>query len=244
MLLIDSGNSAIKCRRIELNSSSDLYFSIFKNPDLKPFTDYLRSVTTDHIYLASVSDPGLTQKISDLIIETGIPFSVLETQAELDGINNGYKNYRQLGVDRWLTVVGAGSISKSDTVIIDAGTAITIDLLSASQGYLGGAILPGFNTEVERFKKIFPDIDFNDSRLYETGLPGRTTEDCINASVPITTKTLDEILTGWQHLLDRSVNVLLCGKDASIINGKLQCDHQVISGLVFKGMLKQIQLQG
>jgi hypothetical protein len=49
-------------------------------------------------------------------------------------------------------------------------------------------------------------------------------------------------LLDWLCLLERPVTVLLCGKDAGLLENNLQLEHQVVSDLVFKGMLKQIQL--
>lgn len=59
------------------------------------------------------------------------------------GVTNGYADPRQLGADRWAAVVGAWQRWRRDLVVIDAGTALTVDLVRADGHHLGGLIVPG-----------------------------------------------------------------------------------------------------
>ena len=244
MLLIDSGNSAIKCRVVEQGSTVDEYFPIYLNSELLEFENYLQSISTDIIYLASVSSEQIKQQVISLISATGMPFNVMSPLAELGGLKNGYENYEQLGVDRWLTLIAAYDLTRTDVIIIDAGTAIKIELLSRQKGFLGGAILPGFNTSPERFKALFSSIDFNHPDINNSTRPGLSTVACINKQFPVSIDSINKILLDWLSLLDKSVTVLLCGKDAALLEHKLTLEHKVVSDLIFKGMLKQIQLLG
>jgi len=242
VLLIDSGNSAIKCRVVEQGGTVDEYFPVYQNSDLVDFNNYLQSISTDRIYLASVSSEQIKQRVNSLIRETAIPFHEMSPLAELGGLINGYENFEQLGVDRWLTLIAAYDLTETDVIIIDAGTAIKIELLSRQKGFLGGAILPGFNTRLERFKALFPSIDFNHSDINNSTRPGLSTVACINKQFPVTMGSINKILLDWLNLLDKPVTVLLCGKDAALLEHNLTLQHKVVSDLVFKGMLKQIQL--
>ncbi|TWT88422.1 Type III pantothenate kinase [Pseudobythopirellula maris] len=51
----------------------------------------------------------------------------------------------RVGVDRLLTAVAANRLRRPDApaIVVDLGTAITVDLVSADGGFEGGAILPG-----------------------------------------------------------------------------------------------------
>lgn len=61
----------------------------------------------------------------------------------LAGVTNGYKNAAQLGVDRWLVVVAAYAKTQTACMVIDCGTAITVDYIGADGVHLGGCIAPG-----------------------------------------------------------------------------------------------------
>jgi type III pantothenate kinase len=59
------------------------------------------------------------------------------------GVRNAYPEPRLLGVDRWVAIVGAWSLTGSACCVVDVGTAATIDGLDASGRHLGGYIVPG-----------------------------------------------------------------------------------------------------
>lgn len=61
------------------------------------------------------------------------------------GVSNRYDEPSQLGVDRWAALVGARRFSSGPCVVVNAGTATTIDALSAQGDFIGGIIVPGFD---------------------------------------------------------------------------------------------------
>jgi len=69
------------------------------------------------------------------------------TQADAFGVRIAYPEPEGLGVDRWLALIAArhadGAETEGAALIVDAGTAITYDLLAADGAHLGGLILPG-----------------------------------------------------------------------------------------------------
>ena len=77
-----------------------------------------------------------------------LPAVVLEP-----GIRSGmpilYDNPRQVGPDRIANAVGAFDLYGGPTVVVDFGTATTIDATSAAGEYLGGAILPGIEISLD-----------------------------------------------------------------------------------------------
>lgn len=66
------------------------------------------------------------------------------SSAEACGVVNAYAFPSQLGVDRWAALIGGRVLFPSSAcIIVDAGTAITVDLLNKSGKHLGGVIMPG-----------------------------------------------------------------------------------------------------
>ena len=60
------------------------------------------------------------------------------------GVRNGYAETWRLGADRWVGVIGAHALARGRAVVVaNAGTALTIDAVSAAGRHLGGAIVPG-----------------------------------------------------------------------------------------------------
>jgi type III pantothenate kinase len=96
----------------------------------------------------------------------------IETRAEAGGVRIAYAEPARLGVDRFLALVAAHRLGQADTVpapalIVDAGTAVTYDLLQADGRHLGGLILPGVRlmrdsllagTQIPRYEPAEADL--------------------------------------------------------------------------------------
>lgn len=67
----------------------------------------------------------------------------ITTSAASQGVRIAYADPARLGVDRFLALIGAHHLTGGPKLIIDAGTAVTYDLLLTDGTHLGGAILPG-----------------------------------------------------------------------------------------------------
>lgn len=91
-------------------------------------------------------------------------------------------NPRELGADRLVNAVAAHERFRGPCIVVDFGTAITYDAVSASGEYLGGIIAPGVEISMEalteRAAKL-PKIDLGEPR----SLIGKTTVDAIRSGV-------------------------------------------------------------
>lgn len=93
-------------------------------------------------------------------------------------MDNRYKNPRQVGQDRLVGAYAAMKLYGKPAIIIDLGTAITFDAVSAKEEYLGGAIVPGIRLSAESlFLKtaLLPQIDIKAPQ----SVIGRTTQESI-----------------------------------------------------------------
>jgi type III pantothenate kinase len=61
------------------------------------------------------------------------------------GVSNRYDEPSQLGIDRWAALIGARKLSTDPCVVVNAGTAMTVDALTAKGEFIGGIIVPGFD---------------------------------------------------------------------------------------------------
>lgn len=61
------------------------------------------------------------------------------------GMRSLYQEPSKLGADRWAALIGARVLSNKNTLIVNAGTATTMDLLGSNGVHYGGWILPGLS---------------------------------------------------------------------------------------------------
>jgi type III pantothenate kinase len=73
----------------------------------------------------------------------------LRGETERCGVKNRYERPEILGPDRWAALVAARGLHSGAALVVNAGTATTVDMLAADGSFLGGAILPG--VELMRF---------------------------------------------------------------------------------------------
>jgi type III pantothenate kinase len=74
-----------------------------------------------------------------------IEWKQLHGNSQIDAIRTMYREPERLGADRWAALIGARAISKTNSLVISAGTATTIDILGANGVHHGGWILPGLH---------------------------------------------------------------------------------------------------
>ena len=93
--------------------------------------------------LASVNPPAAELVRQALIQDVGLKVLSVGQEVPLP-IQVDLPAPQKVGVDRILNAAAAYDRIKAPVVVVDAGTAITVDLVSAEGVFLGGAILPGF----------------------------------------------------------------------------------------------------
>ncbi len=243
MLLLDAGNRALKCLQVE--SGERRRFDWNREWLWNELSDWFQELGGQPAWLASVAGEALSGRLraswDSLYPEQ--PMRQLHSQRQLDGLVNAYDDPGRLGIDRWLALLGAWRNRQRDAFIIDAGSAITLDLLSRRHGHLGGAILPGLNTDAQRFATLFPRIDFSDPALRCGGQPGRNTRDCLCPLPPHRViPQLRYYLDHWRGQLQEPVEILLSGGDAETLAAALDSPVRIEPDLVFAGMLRQIEL--
>ena len=91
---------------------------------------------TSKIWVSNVSP--------NLAIKSQSNISFVESQEKYKSLINSYKNPKNLGVDRWLIMIATYELSLGkEFIVVDIGSAVTIDLVDNSGLHLGGVIFPG-----------------------------------------------------------------------------------------------------
>lgn len=134
------------------------------------------------ILLASVrSHERTAEVVASLQSMTDAPIVLARSQARCGGVQNGYEDPVRLGVDRWLALVAAWHERACDTLVVDAGSALTIDCIEASGAHRGGYILPGSSLMADALLQHTDRVRFEAQQAAGDVAPGRTTQTCVAA---------------------------------------------------------------
>ncbi len=238
MIFLDCGNRCLKAQSRDAGKLTSSYVCSYQTNWIQPLNLWMRDVPAAHCYLASVLDSDRQQQLEQFLAQGfGDSVTRFTTEPEAFGVTNAYRQPERLGVDRWLSLLAAAQMVSGNVIIIDAGSAITLDLLRADGQHLGGAILPGLNTPVDEFKRIFKNIDFNDPKIKQTSQPGCSTEAAIHIDYA---RSSSEILPGlvdrWINCFEDDAILLLAGGDAARVQREIDRPGRIVPDLVFRGM--------
>src|SRR2546428_2075430 len=131
--------------------------------------------------LASVVPP-VTQALGEAVAAaTGKQPVVVDGRARLP-ITLDVDEPLTVEADRILNTLAASKLFHRDTIVVDFGTATTLDCITADGRFIGGVIMPGGRTAADALISRTAKLPATELTPPERGI-GRRTEDCIRAGV-------------------------------------------------------------
>ncbi len=230
-LIIDTGNTLTK-------------LALFQGREMVAFTSF------------ASADAGLIKQFceANMLIRNAILSTVKEYPPEIDEflsqsynaiffshetpvpVLNKYSTPESLGKDRLAGVVGAQLLFPScDCLVIDAGTAITYDLVTAAGEYVGGAISPGIAMRykaLNTFTSRLPLLDY----YGDTELIGDDTSTCIHSGVLNGTVAEMEGIIQRYQLVYPGLKIILTGGDYNYFDKRLKIKTFAAPNLVLEGL--------
>ena len=144
ILELDLGNSRIKWRLVLHDGSIKGQGTASDLAEFK--TEFHPKSTITHCRICSVRRGEV---LNECVVWLGDAFGLSPQIAKVSSscgpVSNRYQDPSRLGVDRWLAMLAAYERIQSGCIIIDGGTALTLDILDSEGLHLGGFILPGLS---------------------------------------------------------------------------------------------------
>lgn len=188
---------------------------------------------------------AVAERLSDAY---GVILHRVQAGAEWNTIKNGYADHGQLGADRWAAMIGAwepqgDGQAANDLVVVDAGTAVTIDLLRADGQHLGGVILAGLQLAEAALGGETADIEDFSARSPGPGEEawyGRSTAEAVSRGAAFSLcAAIDRAIDGFPgRSADRPPRLLLTGGDADRLLPGLRASAELRPLLVLEGLAK------
>ena len=152
-LTIDNGNTSVKVAFFI--GAQVVATNRFIRRDVRLLDRFISTYKPDTAIICSTASSAASQRIEQLAEQRCRRVVRLDHTTPMP-IRLGYHTPQTLGRDRIATAVGAWGVAQrldkdSDVLIIDAGTAITYDLVTADGCFVGGNIAPGLGL---RFKSL------------------------------------------------------------------------------------------
>lgn len=149
-LLVDQGSSRIKWITAiwsQMSGHWDLDVTSFGEGGIEQLESALDSgelLPPGEVLLTSVASAGEREDVEDVLaMGTAAEVTRMISGRETLGIRNGYRKPEALGADRWMAVLAAAHHHGLPAVVMDLGTATTLDAVDHRRRHHGGLILPG-----------------------------------------------------------------------------------------------------
>ncbi len=149
------------------------------------------------------------------------------------GVRNSYTDPAQLGSDRWAALIAAWHLAGRSCLVVNCGTATTIDALSATGEFTGGLILPG--VELMRRSLGGATAQLKPGQGTYAAFPRNTADAMFSGAIQASCGAIQR-----QHALlgDDNAPVILNGGAVEILHGHLlNLPLRMEDNLVLQGLL-------
>jgi len=230
-LIIDIGNTLTKLALFQ--GREMVAFSSFEGVDAKHIIQFCES----NLFIKNAILSSVKEYPSEIDLYLSQQYkTVLFSHNTFVPVINRYGTPESLGKDRLAGVVGAQKlIPGSDILVIDAGTAITYDFVTASGEYLGGSISPGITMRykaLHTFTNRLPLLDYYD----DAQLIGDDTSTSIHSGVLNgAVAEMEGIIQHYRNLYP-GIKIILTGGDHNYFDKRLKIKTFAAPNLVLEGL--------
>ncbi|MBO6587253.1 MAG: type III pantothenate kinase [Gracilimonas sp.] len=232
-LYLDAGNSSIKgAYKKGVNWEAIHTQKNYTASELVQWIDD-HPESFSHIVLSSVRDDVRKAIRSELSHVNLLELTTSDIPREL----LDYETVETLGIDRFLACYGATDQVSDAVVVIDAGTALTIDYMDQDDVYHGGLIAPGlsaFGGILPQKAPALPNVEMDIPEIW----PGKSTIDSLKwGQAGFYKMAIQGVLKKYEDTFGH-YELFVTGGDASLVELLTDRECKVRPFLVFDGMKK------
>lgn len=188
----------------------------------------------ERIVACNVAGDDARVVIEQLAGDMGVAIDWVVSCIEQCGVRNSYADPAQLGADRWAALIGAHALHDGACLVVNAGTATTIDVLDASGMFRGGLILPGIDLMRAALARNTARLPLAAGEF--APLPRNTADAIVSGSLQATAGAIDRMFGGI--MAEPDAVCLLSGGAAGNVAALLDIPVRRIDNLVLEGLAR------
>jgi len=225
-LFVDIGNSAVKWR----SHGSEVF-----TKEIDQFSSKLLP-KADSVWLSAVAHLNIVEEI-----RAGFTSVNLVKPSKLYGkLTLSYDDPSKFGVDRFLAILGALELfPESPLLVIDAGSAVTFDVIDNQGMHQGGLIMPG----IKALRESFIKFSTNDLSLKTTEIKNSTKEAWQSGTQAMLVSAINSQIQNFELQYPDGV-VTICGGIVKEILIELPLSVKFFDNLVLDGLESYSQSMG
>jgi type III pantothenate kinase len=233
VLAIDVGNTRVKWglhdgRRwrtrawIETGSVSGLKTVFARLPEL------------DAIVISNVAGEPLRRKLPRMLPAKPAPVWLRSTRVQA-GVKSSYAVPGQLGCDRWASLIGAYQLFGVAAVVVNAGTALTVDALTAEGVFAGGLIVPGVDLMRTALAENTAGLKRRPGKF--SFFPDATGDAIMSGAINASCGAIERMAGFLEDAGQTAPLCVISGGGAALLVPHLNLEVKLVDNLVLEGLL-------
>jgi type III pantothenate kinase len=231
ILVIDAGNTRLKWG---LHDGST-WRAAGAVPTARPArlaAGWKRITAPEKILIANVAGRPVRRGIEGILSRWPVVPVWVKSKRRECGVVNSYRSPAQLGADRWAALIGARSLVAGPCLVVNAGTATTVDILGGDGKFMGGAIFPGLDLMKRSLARNTAGLPIVEGRFSEKP---RDTASAIETGCVLAQVGVIERMFA---VLGPGAVCAISGGSAEPIAKRLRVPARVVDNLVLEGLVR------
>lgn len=187
------------------------------------------------IVVSNVAGPAVGAAIETAAAAWPVIPEFIVSRGAQCGVRSSYEDPAQLGCDRWAALLGAHRCYPGSCLVVNAGTAMTVDALTDEGLFLGGIITPG----VDLMRRA---LDAHTAGLrWQPGevrfFPANTGDAIMSGAAHALAGAIERMAAFMREGGEVGLRVLLGGGSAALLQPLLSLEVVPVDNLVLEGLL-------
>lgn len=182
-----------------------------------------------------VAQPQVRGAVEAVLALWHVPLVWIVSQRSQCGVVSRYDEPAQLGPDRWAALVGARSRYQDACVVVNAGTAVTVDSLTAAGHFAGGLILPGLDLMARALETGTARLTHGPGRF--DPFPRNTADAIASGALQAVCGAIERTRQALEASGETAPRIVLSGGAAEAVAPYLRDTVSVVPALVLEGLI-------
>jgi type III pantothenate kinase len=242
ILLVDIGNTRLKWALLRARKLGPMR-AVRHSGDPAAVATIVRRAprVLERIVAVNVAGPRFERALTAATrARRGLRVEFIRSARSAGGVRNGYTDTWRLGADRWVSAVGAHALAgRRGVVLANAGTALTVDAVSAGGRHLGGVIVPGPAAMIETMLAGTHGIRrrARGGKSSVRGLFAANTASALASGAAYASAALvDRAVSEAKRVMGARPMLLLTGGAARALAPHIKSTYRIVPDLVLRGL--------
>lgn len=235
ILECDIGNSFCKWRIIDASGQAKRagsfaydqgFDAILLQPDIK------------RVRVACVAGDETEERFRQWLVSVlGLEAEFARTTSQCAEVSCAYSKPSKLGVDRWLALIAGYQQVKGAVLVVDVGSALTVDAVDAAGVHLGGYIVPGQQLMANSLLRDTEQVTFELVLAAASPRFGATTDDSVYGGIAAALLgAVNVAVAEASKQIPEGFAILLTGGGGQVLQEHMPADAQLVPDLVLNGL--------